>query len=276
MQTGSRALAKAARSTPLPEVELLRPLYADGVVPRKGQLVTVFGQPGAGKSTFVEWYVNKMDITCLYFSADMDATDAVTRLGAMRTGLSASEIDDLIKFSGADFVYDQLEDSKIQWCFDSGPTITDIVEELNAYVELHDEYPVAIVIDNAMNVEGETEDDNGGLRLVFKELHRLAHETGICVFILHHAREEGPSNVPAPRSALQGKVGQLPEIILSVALDPETEVFSISAVKCRSGKSDASGKRYMKLTAQPEYASFAAYQEKYPTVTVGGVPFAGY
>jgi hypothetical protein len=269
VQTGTRALAKATRSVPLPEVALLSPLYAEGVVPRQGQLITVFGQPGAGKSTFVEWYINAMDVTCLYFSADMDAQDAITRLGAMRTGIKVADITDAVKHGGADFVHGELEDSKIQWCFDSSPTLDDIADELSAYVELHDAYPKVIVIDNAMNIEGQTEDENGGLRLVFRELHRLAHETGICVIILHHAREEGDSRVPAPRSALQGKVGQLPAIILSVALDGINEIFRISAVKCRSGKQDPSGKHYHQISAQPEYASFDVFRQAYPTVSYG-------
>lgn len=257
---------------------LLRSLYDEGMVPRQGQVITVFGQPGAGKSTFVEWYINFMDVTSLYFSADTDAQDAITRLAGARTSIAVNRIAEMIQSSedDADFIYSQIEDSKIQWVFDSGPTLEEINHEISAYVELYDEYPRTIVIDNAMNIEGQTEEEQGGLRLVFKELHRLAHDTGITVFIVHHAREEGDPALPSPRSAMQGKVAQLPEIILSVAMDPDTQAFRIAVVKNRSGKQDASGKHYHMLQAKPEYAQFDQWREPFVTVTQGGVPFAGY
>lgn len=264
MLTGARSLRVASRTTPLPEVPALRPLYAGGALPRAGQFIVVFGQPGAGKSTFVEWYVNEMDVSCLYFSADMDAQDAITRLGAMRSGLKVDDVSDALQEGMEDYVMDIVDGSKIQWCFDSGPTVQDIADELDAYVELHDAYPRVIVIDNAMNIEGESEDDQGGLKFVFKELHRLAHETGICVIVLHHAREEGSPRFPPSRSQMQGKVAQLPEIILSVALDED--VFKIASVKVRSGKSDATGGTFISLNALPERAMFMAYTPRTPTV----------
>lgn len=270
MLTGSRALMKASRSTPLPEVEQLRPLYEDGVVPRQGQLIVIFGQPASGKSTFAQWYVNEMNVPTLYFSADMDAQDAITRLGAMRTGMLVTQVTKAMHDGGLEYIYSELEGSKIQWCFDSGPTLSDITDELDAYVELWDSYPRVIVIDNAMNVEGEMDDEHGGLRLVFKELHRLAHDTGIAVVVLHHAREEGDPRFPPSRAQLQGKVGQLPEIILGVALNGD--VFRIATVKCRSGKQDPTGRNYLELTANAERASFTQFQQKYPTVMYGGQP----
>lgn len=257
---------------------LLSPLYKDGMVPRQGQVITVFGQPGAMKSTFVEWYINAMNVTSVYFSADTDAQDAITRLAGMRTSIAVKKIAAMIKSDpdAAEFVYSQIEDSKIQWVFDSGPTLEDIFREIDAYVELYDEYPCTMVIDNAMNVEGQTEEEQGGLRLVFKELHRFAHDTGITIFIVHHAREEGDSALPSPRSAMQGKVAQLPEIILSVAVEPETCQFRMAVVKNRSGESDASGKRYHKFQAKPEFSQFDEWREPFVTVMQGGVPFAGY
>ncbi len=214
--------------------------------------------------------MNDMDVPCLYFSADMDAQDAISRLGAMRTGISVDGVSEMIANGGADYISTELEDSKIQWCYDSGPTLQDISEELDAYVELHDSYPRAIVIDNAMNVEAETEDEQGGLRFVFKELHRLAHETGITVFLLHHAREEGDPRLPPGRDKLQGKVAQLPEIILGVALDQERQLFHIAPVKVRSGKSDPTGMTYVSLSADPVRASFTVYDPPQYSVSYQG------
>jgi KaiC/GvpD/RAD55 family RecA-like ATPase len=268
MITGARAIAKASRAAPLPEVPALRPLYAGGVHLRAGQFVCIYGQPKSGKSTFVQWLANEMNVPTLYFSADMDAQDAITRLGAMRTGMRVEDVSDALQTGGEDYIADEIYESRITWCFDSGPTLMDIQDVLDAYVEVHDAYPRVIIIDNAMNIEGESEDEQGGLRFVFKELHRLAHETGICVIALHHAREEGDPTQPPSRSQMQGKVAQLPEIILGVALDQN--VFKIAPVAVRSGKCDPSGKTFVSLSADPERAMFAPYQERIPTVQYGG------
>jgi len=270
MLTSSRSLNKASKTAPLPQVAGLRDLYSSGVLPRSGQLIVVFGQPGSGKSTFMEWYIDQMDCPALYFSADMDAQDAISRLGAQRTGWSVDAVSDAISNGGADYISDELENSKIVWCFDSGPTLQDISDELDAYVELHDAYPTAIVIDNAMNVEAETEDEQGGLKFVFKELHRLAHETGITVFLLHHAREEGDPRLPPGRDKLQGKVAQLPEIILGIALDQDKGLFHIANVKVRSGKSDPTGATYISLLADPVRATFRAYEAPQYAISYGG------
>jgi len=261
MQSSSRSLIKASKAAPLPRWPLLNELYSMGCIIRGGQLVVVFGQPGSGKSTFITKYIVEMGIAALYNSADMDAQDAISREGAMRTGWRVDEVSDAIANGGIDYIADVLSVSRISWSFDSGPTLDDIVEELNAFVELHDAYPRALVVDNAMNVEGEMDDEQGGLKFVFKELHRLAHETGITVFLLHHAREEGDSRFPPPLSALQGKVSQLPEIVLGVALDPDANAFRIAPVKVRSGKSDKSGGTYITLTADPARANFLPQQQ---------------
>lgn len=148
----------------------------------------------------------------------------------------------------------------IQWCFDSSPSLQDVADELDAYVELWDEYPPVIVVDNAMNIEGSSDEGSGGLRFVLSELHRLGRETGSAVLVLHHAREEGNPLEPSPREKVQGKVAQLPEIILTVALDGEE--FKIAPVKNRNGFQDPTGKTYRRLTAIPEKATFTAYVPK--------------
>lgn len=260
-QSSARSLTRASKTTPLPRWSVLNDLYAMGCIIRAGQLVVVFGQPGSGKSTLMTKYLVETGVTSLYMSADMDAQDAISREGAMRTGWRVDEVTDAIMNGGIDYLSDELSVSKIQWSFDSAPSLVDIVDELDAYVELHDAYPRVIVVDNAMNVEGESEDEQGGLKLVFKDLHRLAHETGIAVFLLHHAREEGDSKLPPPLSALQGKVSQLPEIVLGVALNPDDNSFRIAPVKVRSGKSDKSGNTYITLSADPSRANFMPYQQ---------------
>jgi hypothetical protein len=178
MLTPARALSLAADADALPRVAELESLYKYGFVPRRGQLLMVAGQPGAGKSAFALWLAQRMGARTLYFSADMDAHTAVTRLAALQTGFTVDEVATALSGPGFGYFEEALMESNIQFCFDSGPTLDDIADEITAYVELWDRYPEVIVIDNAMNVEAEMGEEHAGLRFVFKETHRMARETG--------------------------------------------------------------------------------------------------
>jgi archaellum biogenesis ATPase FlaH len=260
MLTAARALNRAKAATPLPIVAELLPLHELGVLPRLGQLMMIVGQPGAGKSTFVLWYAFKLGLDCLYFSADMAAHTATTRHGALALDRTVSFVSDAVENGGTEFVQEALAESRIQWCFDSSPSLDDIADELAAYVEIWDKYPELIIVDNVLNVDGVGGDDVGGIRFVLSELHRLCRETGSAVIALHHAREEGDPLRPSPRDKIQGKVSQLPELIITVALDgPE---FLMAPVKNRNGFQDPTGNTYRRLTAHPEKASFTTFVPK--------------
>jgi len=256
MITGVQSLAQASLTTPLPRTAALQDLYDLGALPRAGQFIVIFGEPGCGKSTFMEHYVNDMDVSCLYISADTDATDTTSRLAAMRTGMTTDAVKDAIKNGGFGFVAEAIESSKIHWVYDSSPDMVDVNDELSCFIELYDEYPTCIVIDNAMNIDGDSEDEQGRLRESFMEFRKLSRETGITVFALHHAREDDKENSKRPpsRARLQGKVSQLPDMIWGVALD--NPQFYIAPVKVRDGKSDASGSTYVTLDADPSRAMF--------------------
>lgn len=260
MLTPARALSLAADADALPRVAELEPLYKYGFVPRRGQLLMIAGQPGAGKSAFALWLAQRMNARTLYFSADMDAHTAVTRLAALLTGFTVEEVSTALSGPGFGYFEDALQDSNIQFCFDSGPTLDDIADEIKAYVELWDAYPEVIVIDNAMNVEAEMGEEHAGLRFVFKETHRMARETGAGIIVLHHTREEASPFLPQQRASIQGKVAQLPERILTVALDTSQNKFLFAPVKNRGGKQDATGGTTFPLNAIPERATFAPYQ----------------
>jgi hypothetical protein len=260
MLTPSRALSLAADADALPRVDELDELYRYGFVPRRGQLLMIAGQPGAGKSAFALWIAQRMNARTLYFSADMDAHTAVTRLAGLLTGYTVEEVTSALNGPGFGFFEEELLSSNIQFCFDSGPTLQDIADEIDAYVELWDAYPEVIVIDNAMNVEAEMGEEHAGLRLIFKELHRMARDTGAGLLVLHHTREEASPFLPQARAAIQGKVAQLPERILTVALDTSQGTFLFAPVKNRGGKQDATGGTYFRLTALPERATFKPYE----------------
>lgn len=258
MLTATRALHSASSAEPLPLVPELSGL---DIIPRRGQLCLIAGPPGAGKSTFVQWWVARMGLKTLYFSADMDAHDAITRLAACLSGDRTNAVSEALTGPAAAFYEGILGESSLQFAFDSAPTLDDIAEEVTAYVELHDAFPEAVIVDNLMNVEAEMGESYQGLLRVMSELHRLARVTGAAVFVLHHTTE-GTSTTPGfpqPRREIQGKVSQLPEIVLTVALDSHSQVFRIAKVKYRSGRADATGRTFFELAAEPERASFSTY-----------------
>lgn len=259
MLLARRAMNVAVDAPELPRIDELSSLYACGFVPRRKEMLFVCGQPGAGKSAFALWYADRLGIPTLYMSADMAPHTAVTRLVALRTGLTIDDVsndfdDGLSQIHGPD-----LSGSDVHFCFDSGPTLQDIADELSAYVEIYDQFPELIVVDNLMNVESGEEDDFAGQKFILKELHRLARETGAAVFVLHHLREEGDPTQTQPRAAIQGKVAQLPERILNLALDPNEQCLKIAPVKNRSGRQDATGKTFVRLRAWPEKSSFTKW-----------------
>jgi predicted ATP-dependent serine protease len=256
MLTPLRALRTASDAEPLPRVEELEALYGYGFLPRRGQMLMVAAESGSGKSAFLQWYLDKLNLRTLYCSADNDAHTTITRLCSQRSGYTVDAVSETLDRAGVEFFNDALEGSNLQFCFDSGPTLDDIADEIAAYVELWDEYPEIIAIDNLINVESESEGMFAGLNLIMKELHRMARETGAAVIVLHHTREEGKPTECPPKSAIQGKVSHYPERILTAAFDPASNEFKLSPVKNRGGRSDTTGRTIFRLSARLERASF--------------------
>ncbi|MEW1959803.1 AAA family ATPase [Kineococcus sp. NPDC059986] len=239
----------------------LAELYRNGCKPKRGQMVLLTGMPKAGKSLLGLWWVHKMGLPTLYVSADMDSHEAMTRLSATVTGTPSDQVaEHLLQQGGPEFYQDAVRDSQIQWVFDSAPTLWDLADELDAYVEAHGVWPEVIVIDNLMNVVGESDGDDPtvGMQGILKELHGLARETGAAIFVLHHVSEavQTDATVPAPRRGIQGKVSQLPEVVLTVALEPATNRFGVACVANRGGPCDPTGKRFIKLKSRPELCRF--------------------
>jgi RecA-family ATPase len=107
-----------------------------------------------------------------------------------------------------------------------------------------------IIVDNAMNVVSMTGDEWSGLREIAKAMHHIARETDAAVLLLHHTSEsESRPDMPPSRKAIQGKIAQLPEMILTVAYLPFSNEFRVAAVKNRFAKHSASGDHFVTLYA---------------------------
>lgn len=239
-----------AKSSGRPLPDRFPSLAANGIRIRTGQLTMVAGQPGSCKSLFSLDYAVHTGVYTLYISADSDDSTVVGRVGAMRLGHTVDEIEDMIETDARVLVEEELADlSNIRFVFSPQPTLGDLEEELQAFECVYGVFPQLIVVDNLINVVCETTNEEWtGLRHLMAAMHTMARETEAAVLILHHTSEgEGKSDVPQARKALMGKVAQLPEVILTCALDPNAGEFKLAAVKNRSGKADATGGTFVTL-----------------------------
>lgn len=254
-----RASAKSSVE-PLPHLNDLQDLYQMGVKLRRGQLIMVYGQPGSQKTGFVLWLIDQWNLPTLYFSADSSDATMVPRLAGLRTNTTSDEVLVALHDGGgqAAFIEDDLTGSKISFVYEDAPAFEDIEAELDAWVELYDEWPAILVVDNLIDVDsGDGGEDWQGWRLSLLWLKGLVRKTGITVIVTHHASESNTDpDWPSPRKAIQGKISQTPEVILSVALTPAGE-FRVAPVKTRDGTSEPQARRGIELLAAPAKTRFS-------------------
>ena len=232
------------KATPLPDV--WSTLGKEQIKFRRGQLCMVAAAPNAGKSMFALVYAMQAKVPTLFFSADTDVTTVMIRAAAHISGHTQVTVETNLNSNPKYYESYFDKSSHIQWVFDSSPSLDDIELEVKAYQELYGVPPQLIVVDNLMNVAAETDNEWAGLRAIMMELHDLARNTEACVLVLHHvseASEYGDGMTPPARRAIQGKVSQLPALILTLGYDPMGQVLRVAAVKNRFGPNSADGKR---------------------------------
>jgi len=232
--------------------DLFPSLANEGIRFRRGQLTMIAGQPNAGKSLIALWMAVQMKVPTLYISADTDAYTTSIRAAAMITGHQVASVEEAFRTGeGKDFYTEELSSiSHLQFDFAPSPTLDEVDLAIRAYGEAYGEYPHMIIVDNAMNVVSMHNDEWSGLREIAKAMHHIARETEAAVLLLHHTSEnEGRPDLPPSRKAIQGKISQLPEMILTVALVSQTGEFRVAAVKNRFAANSADGSRYVTLWA---------------------------
>jgi hypothetical protein len=260
----ARSLSLNAESgRELPRIDAFQALYAMGCRPRHGEVIMIAGRSGTQKSGLALFWVASMNLPTLYFSADMSAFTASSRLASMATG-DTTEMVEAGMAEGGRFrqaYLDALASSRITFSFGSPITWRSVDEEMEAYVELWDAYPEVIVFDNLMDFEG-AESDYTEQMSVMSLATELARATGATVIILHHASDkswEAKTDPWAPpsRDQVKGGLSEKPELSLTVALDPNSHEYRIAVVKQRMGPCDPTAKRYASLRCHPEVTRFS-------------------
>lgn len=255
-----KALSKAAETgDPLPLPGFMSEIERRGGRWRRGQLSMIAGASGSGKSALAESVAALTNVPSLYFSADQDAWTTTTRLASIITGDDKDTVGGAFSSGNGAYYGGALAKSRISFCFDSNPTLADIGLELDAYVETWDEYPEVIVVDTLRNIS-DSDSDKAGDLFIMKELHGLARRTKACVIVLAHLSmsglKEGEAVRPRARSTLINKIDEMPDMILTVAYDPDDLSFWLAVVKTREGKSDPDAKHPIKISADFDNMQF--------------------
>ena len=242
-----------------PMATVFRTFDNNQIVFRRSEVSIIAGTPGAGKSTLALALALRMQAPTLYVSADTNAHTMAMRLYSMIEGVSQSEAE-LIISNQPELAKEKLAQAKhIYWSFDSSPSLNDLDDEVTALEETLGDSPALIVIDNLMDISMDGGEEFSNMRSALKELKYLARDTNAAILVLHHTQESYSGDPCQPRSSLQGKVAQLPALILTVG--QQSGLLGVAAVKNRYGKADASGHSPVWLQFNPEYMYISDLEE---------------
>ena len=248
MRLLSRAIKTESRGgATLPTV--WQSFAANQIAVRYGEVSMIAGPPGAGKSTLALSLAVRAKVPTLYISADTHSHTMSLRLLALLTGKAQQEVEPMMEID-RDWAAQMLKPADhIYWEFDSSPTLKDIEDAVLATRERLGSDVQLIVLDNAVDVSMDSQDEWGGLRTLMKELKWWARETGAAVVVCHHTSEAVPGNPCPPQKSLHGKVAQTPSLILTVHNQQST--MGVCAVKNRYGPADATGGTPVWLSYEP-------------------------
>lgn len=242
---------KGSAGDPLPTV--FQSLDDKGARLLRGQLCLVAAGPGTGKSAFVLTYAVRSGVPTLYFSADSDAFTQLTRMVSIQTGWPMSKSAKRVRDEDLDDVAEQVT-LPIRFNYSASPTIEQIKTTMDSFLEVYEDYPALVVIDNITNVRAgglNDEDPFAGLESMMDLLHEMARDTGACVIGLHHVTGEynnGDSVIPL--GGVKGQIARVPEMVLTLHRAKAlygADTLNVSIVKNRSGRMDPSGHYYAEL-----------------------------
>lgn len=250
MKTLHRSIGRSdIGGEPLPTV--FKTFEAHKIVFRRAEVSMLAGTPGVGKSTLALALALKMKVPTLYISADTNAHTMAMRLASMISGKSQGDVEHLLQNDVGWTRATLARANHIVWSFESSPSLQDIDEEVQAFEELWGCPPVAIFVDNLMDIATDGGEEFASMRAIMKELKFLARHTNAGIIVLHHTSEGVPGSPCQPRSALQGKVAQLPALICTLGVVNTS--MAIAPVKNRYGRANADAGLLAWLAFSPEY-----------------------
>ena len=252
MKTLRRSIGKPeVGGEPLPPP--FQAFQREGIILRRAEVSVIAGTPGAGKSSIALHIAARLKQPTLYFSADTNAHTMAMRLLAMKAKITQQASEYMLKTEPAKAEEYLREFANLYWSFEPSPTLKDLDDEVSAFETMWGRSPTLIVVDNLMDIAIDGHEEFAGMRQVMKELKFLARDTNAAVLVLHHTQESALGYPCQPRSALQGKVAQIPAMVLTVGqmLQGADSYLCVAPVKNRYGKADPTGATYLTLSFDP-------------------------
>lgn len=214
---------------------------------RRGQLSLTVAAPGVGKSQLWLNLAERAGVPTVYWSADTDQHDVVTRATALWSGHTTAEIE--VNRGDPAWVahYDSIltNGNHVDWIFESSITPKHVGERMLAFAEVHGEFPHLFVVDNLSNTVQHQSDELAEQKEVMTAMQRLARETQAHIAILAHAKGEYDSgSKPIPQAGALNNLFKLPEVGLTLhRADDAGLLLGLNVVKNRGGQADPGAKR---------------------------------
>jgi hypothetical protein len=213
---------------------------------RYGQTAMLAGAPGTMKSimalNLAVYWSKVCGLTGMYFSADSDEFTVSKRLSAVLTGDDERYVEQCM-LSGANGKY-----TNALAALDNLPFIytsrgiDDIRNNIDAFEAVHGTDPKFIIIDNLINYS-ESLTDWQFMAELECELDKIARKSMAHVLVLHHTTESASVEYPPPRAAIQGKITQIPRLVLTVGV--QDMAIHLACVKNTNGKQDPSAQQWL-------------------------------
>lgn len=200
MRSLARALSHQGEVVPVPWQELTTYLK-----PERGQLHTVIGAPGVGKSSWaLEYALSLASDTepVLYVTLDTPIADQAARIIANLRGVSIQTVKDN-QATHAEWLTQQRLSIRFS---DMGMGVDELDELIEAEAQWFGQSPTFMVVDNAGDlVEGE--DDPAKFSKVFRSLRDIALRRQMVVLALHHIKRGEAANGDVRPSMSDGIYG---------------------------------------------------------------------
>lgn len=245
-------MVKGAAGEPLPSP--FRGLARHEVEFRRGEFSLVAAGPGTGKSLFALNLALYGNVPVMYYSADSNAATQLTRATAIVTGDNVRDVKrKLLADDFGEYLAHLAKRWWIRFNYEARPTLKAIELDLRAYFEVFGIFPHLIVVDNITNVAGDVAADDVesftfGLEAMCEYMSDMARYTGAHVLALHHVIGEYSDGLqPIPLSGVKGKIGRVPNVILTIHKEidgMDGRILHASPVKNREGFEDSSGQTF--------------------------------
>lgn len=203
-----------------------------GVSPLRGNLVTLMGAPGVGKSMFaLNWCLNVPELSVLV-SLDTDMPTQALRACSILSGVPST---DVIQDPESWALYLERQQLRCRM-YDVTMGTSDLNDLVIAETEYWGQTPGLVVVDNIVNLVKDMSYE--GFRSAFIGLQKVARLNGTVVVALHHVKRDSSSGKLSLHS---GSYAGEQESEIVLGLWRSSGRLEVGVLKNRNGLADPTG-----------------------------------